>query len=382
MKVALLTTDAREHWREYDKPEPYFGPPQEALLQGAPEVADLELHVVSCWQKPMRAPEKLAPNVWFHPLLVPKIGWLRTGYQGCIRAVRKKLRQLQPDVVHGQGTERDCAISAALSGFPNVITIHGNMIAIAQLMRARPFSFLWSSARVERFTLPRTDGVVCITRYTQAQVQALTQRTWVVPNAVDSAFFGIKNVPATPPEILCVANIQKRKNQLGFIRALDPLAKESSFVVRFYGKYEQDDPFAREFFELVGQRPWCQYGGFADRPTLKSLLSRAALLVLPSLEDNCPMSVLEAMAAGVPVVAAKVGGVPDLFDDGVSGLFCDPLDPVSIRTAIQKVLTQPALAGKLAANGRQHAAERFRPDVIMRRHMEVYREVAGLRSRS
>src|SRR5688572_31886508 len=109
MKVALLTTDAREHWREFDKPEPYFGPPQEALLQGAPEVADLELHVVSCWQKPMRAPEKLAPNVWFHPLLVPKIGWLRTGYQGCIRAVRKKLRQLQPDVVHGQGTERDCA---------------------------------------------------------------------------------------------------------------------------------------------------------------------------------------------------------------------------------------------------------------------------------
>ena len=99
---------------------------------------------------------------------MPRIGWLRTGYQGCIRAARKKLREIQPDIVHGQGTERDCAISAAFSGFPNVVTVHGNMRKIARANCARPFSFLWLAARLEGFTLPRTDGVVCITRITPA----------------------------------------------------------------------------------------------------------------------------------------------------------------------------------------------------------------------
>ena len=79
---------------------------------------------------------------------------MRTGYQGCIRAVRKKLQEIRPDIVHGQGTERDCAISAVFSGFPNVITIHGNMRLIAQI-EPRPAVFVyWLAARLETFTLP------------------------------------------------------------------------------------------------------------------------------------------------------------------------------------------------------------------------------------
>jgi hypothetical protein len=59
-----------------------------------------EIHVISCTQQPLSAPEKLAPNIWFHPLHVSKWGWLRTGYQGCVRAVRQKLKEIQPDIVH------------------------------------------------------------------------------------------------------------------------------------------------------------------------------------------------------------------------------------------------------------------------------------------
>ena len=85
------------------------------MLQGFAALPEVRVHVVSCTQQPMRSPEKLAGNIWFHSLHVPKLGWLRTGYQGCIRAVRRKLRAIQPDLVHGQGTERDCALSAIFS---------------------------------------------------------------------------------------------------------------------------------------------------------------------------------------------------------------------------------------------------------------------------
>jgi hypothetical protein len=79
---------------------------------------------------------------------------------GCIRATRRRLRTLQPDLVHGQGTERDCALSAIFSGFPNVVTIHGNMAELARTHRnvadARSSSRcatngVCSGARAERY---------------------------------------------------------------------------------------------------------------------------------------------------------------------------------------------------------------------------------------
>jgi len=375
MRLALLTTDNREPFRQYDRPEPWFGTAPEALLQGLAQVPELEVHVVSCTQQPMRSPEKLAPNIWFHSLWVPKIGWLRTGYLGCIRAVRRKLRQLQPHIVHGQGTERDCAISAVFSGYPAVVTVHGNMRLIARVNRAPPFSFQWFAALLEGPTLRRARGVVCITRYTQEAVRRWARKTWVVPNAVDSAFFRIDPAPVDPPLLLCLGNIQVRKNQLTLIRALDGLAGKRTFRLLFLGQAERGTAFAEEFFKLLETRPWCRYGGLADRAAVRQHLQAATLLVLPSLEDNCPMAVLEAMAAGVPVVATKVGGVPDLIEDGVTGLFCDPHDPASMRQAVERLLADGALRAALVARARAVARDRFHPERIARRHLEIYREV-------
>ena len=142
MRLALLSTDDRENRRCYGVPNPIVPTPQAALLQGLEKQPDCEVHFISCVQEQVNAPKKLGANIYYHALRVPKIGWMRTGYQGCIRAVRRKLHEISPDIVHGQGTERDCAMSAVFSGYPNVITIHGNMRLLAQLHRARPPSFL------------------------------------------------------------------------------------------------------------------------------------------------------------------------------------------------------------------------------------------------
>ena len=141
MRIALLTTDNREDRKDYGHPVPYFGSAPEALLEGFARCPELEVHVVCCAQARMTSPSRLAPNIFFHSLHVPKIGWMRTAYQGCVRAVRRKLKAIRPDIVHGQGTELDCALDAVFSGFPNVLTIHGNMRLIAEVNQAKPFSF-------------------------------------------------------------------------------------------------------------------------------------------------------------------------------------------------------------------------------------------------
>src|SRR4051812_41231932 len=98
MKIAILTTDSREHYRDYGNPVPAFGTAPEALLQGFADLPGTEVHVISCARERMKSPEKLAPNIYFHSLYVPKLGWMKTLYQGCIRAVRKKLKEIQPDI--------------------------------------------------------------------------------------------------------------------------------------------------------------------------------------------------------------------------------------------------------------------------------------------
>jgi glycosyltransferase involved in cell wall biosynthesis len=381
MKLALLTTDGRDLLQDYNASPQHFGTAPEALMEGFALLPDLEVHVISCARHKMVAPGKLASNTFFHSLCVPRIGWVRTAYQGCIRAVRRKLQEIRPDIVHGQGTERDCAVSAVFSGFPNVLTIHGNMRLIARVTRARPFSFVWLAARLERLTIPRSDGVVCITHYTQQAVMDLARRTWVVPNAVHSSFFAVKAQPPAgrPPVILCVGEVCLRKNQNALIRALDLLAGKLQLELRFCGGADESDPYVREFLELVRARPWCVYGGRSDRDKLQALFHEATLLVLPSLEDNCPMTVLEAMAAGVPVVGARVGGLPDLIVEGETGFFCDPLEARSMAAAIERVLVDPSAAAAMAKRAHRSACERFHPKVVAQRHVEVYREVLGSR---
>jgi glycosyltransferase involved in cell wall biosynthesis len=379
MKVVQLTTDAREHYKDYQNPHPYFGSAPEALLEGFKTISEeVEVHVVCCLQKtPVSSPKNLADNIYYHALKVPNIGWMKTAYLGCTQAVRRKLREIQPDIVHGQGTERDCCITAVRSGYPNVLTIHGNMQLIADFVRAKPFSYYWLAARLERHCLRRTLGVVAISKYTEANVSALTRRVWLLPNAVHPSYFNVTRSAVQPLSIICAANIDARKNQIQLIHALEPLANHRKVTLRFTGAGNTENSYFQRFSAEVASRPWCSYAGALNRPSLQAEMSRAQIAVLPSLEDNCPMVVLEAAAAGVPMAASRVGGIPDLIQHNETGVLFDPRRVEDIRAAIESLLVEPGLAERLAIRARLEAVIKFSPATVARKHLEIYREIVG-----
>jgi glycosyltransferase involved in cell wall biosynthesis len=377
MKIAILTTDNRDHHRNYSATVPYFGTAPTALLEGLADLPALDIHVISCTQQPMSSPAKLANNILFHSLHVPKIGWLRTAYAGCILAVHRKLLEIRPDIIHSQGTERDCATSALFTRIPKVLTVHGNIRAIAKLHHYPLFSFWWIQARLEAFCLPRFAGVICISKYTQQQVSDLAKKTWLLPNATENLFFESRPTavdPSTPPQVLVVANVDRRKNQNALIQAHDPQANKLKFTVKFYGRCGEDS-YGKEFRSLLETRPWCSWGGMIGRENLRDEFARATTLFLPTREDNCPMVVLEAQASGVPVIASNVGGVPDLVEDGVTGLLTNPDLPSSMPIALEKILSDKALARRLSEGGRKQALARFHPNVIATKHVEIYRQI-------
>lgn len=378
MKVAILTTDNREHHRTYDEAVPRFGPAIEALLQGLAGLPELEVHVISCTQRPMHAPEKLSENTWFHLLEVPKIGWLRTGYQGCVRAIRKQVRELDPDLVHGQGTERECALGAVFSGFPSVVTIHGNTGQVARSLNARIGSYLWCTARLESYALRRAAAVFCNSAYTEQVVRKSNLHTWRVPNALRLAFFDtpLPPRPSLPfPILLNVGSVLPYKRQSELLEIARRLSRKGQrFKVLFVGGAEARNSYASGLRQRIADFECAEIAGEKNLTELIRLYdSGSALVHIPS-EEAFGLVAAEALSRNLKLFGTRVGGLPDIAA-GVEGAELFPNgDDAAIEGAIDRWLqegcTRPATA---AAEMRK----RYHPDVIARRHLKIYREISS-----
>lgn len=381
-RLALLTTDNREDRRDYSPELPWFGTAPQSLLDGfALCPNEIEVHVISCTRRHLKSNLQLAANVFFHSVYVPPWAWLKTAYLGNILAVRRCLSHIRPDIVHGQGSERDCALTAAFSDYANVITIHGNMRRLARISHAPLWSFAGISSVLENIALRCCGGVVCLSSHSHDLAAPLARKTWLVPNAVDSSFFSVaRNPSAQPPEILIVADLLPNKNILHFLESIAPFRESCPFTVRLIGKAQQDSPYVRAIQSFADGNSWCGIEPFADRERIRAAMATATLLALPSIEENLPMVILEAMAAGLPVAASCVGGIPDLITDRSTGMLFNPGCPASICGAIRHLLDHPAEREQMAAAARKKVLRHHHPAAVAHAHLEIYRSMLPARA--
>ena len=383
MRIAILTTDGRDLLRDYSAATPSFGTAPEALLQGLAQLPDVEVHVVSLLRQPVRSPEKLADNIFFHTLLVPKIGWARTLYQGCIRAVRKKLREIQPDIVHGQGTERDCAITAVFSGFPNIVTVHGNMKAITALQHSRIGSYLWLAALLEDFTLPRTGGIICISEYVKNLVERYRVQTWTVPNAIQKMFFEFPREESPSrerPLLINIGVICERKRQLELLAIFESLREQQlQFDTLFVGASYAAPAYTKNFFTRL-EAAHRRHGGFEHVRTLDNaafcrLMDKASAMIHFSSEESFGLTFAEAIARGLYLFASDVGAARTIAA-GVDRVQIFGLDQwAEMKEAVKKWLVAGEFKKPRPKTPPREFLQSFHPDSVARRHLEIYREV-------
>jgi glycosyltransferase involved in cell wall biosynthesis len=382
MRIALLTTDNREDRKDYGAPVPYFGAAPEALLQGFARTPEVEVHVVSCAQVPMRSPAKLAPNIFFHGLYVPRLGWLGSAYLGCIRAVRRKLREIQPDVVHGQGTERDCALCAVFSGLPNVVTIHGNMGALARQFRELG-SYGRLAAMFEKVALRRTGGVFCNSGYTEQLVKPRARRTWRVANAVREEFFapaGSADRPAGGGARRCtlvnVGAVCSPKRQVELLEVVRGLRQQGlEFECQFVGEVRAGASYGEAFLEKIKpleKQGVARFLGPQSVSQLRAVYDRADGMVHFSAAESFSLVVAEGLARDLKLFAARVGGVPEVAAGVPEAELFDMDDWRGVTAAVAGWVRH----GFPRARGAGELMRaRYHPEVIARRHMEIYREV-------
>ena len=382
LKVAMLVVDANDAGgssnRDTTRIGPVLHPAVDNLLEGLSHRDDVQIDVLYGKQNPTPEESRQTGAIRYVPvpykrLPVPGMGG---AYLGRAVALLREVKRRNPDVVHAQGTERESGLVAAFCGFPSVVTLHGNLSEIARTMKATPFSYFWSAAKLERWALPRVMMVHCISTHTQKSVEALAKKTWIIPNAVANDYFEVHNRPSMSPSVICIAGIAEWKNQLTLVEACDRLHDEfPDTKVDFFGACNTTSPYGKSFIDSLTARPWCHFHGQSSKKTMLEAMETATCSVLPSLMENCPVSILESMAAGVVVLGANVGGIPDLIESKRTGLLFDPHDNQELGNLLVTIHRDRENMALFARAGRADAAKRFSIQAVTEAHIEMYRSL-------
>jgi glycosyltransferase involved in cell wall biosynthesis len=280
------------------------------------------------------------------------------------------VREFAPDLVSVHTAKAGWigrAVAARLR-IPVVYTPHGWSVG----SRISPLAgtiFGWAERRAARWA----KAIVCVSEH-ERQL-ALSKRIAsagqlrVVLNGVHDIPAALRANPgASPPRIVSVARLEAPKDQALLLRALAEI-RSAAWELDLAG----DGPLEgklRGLASRLGIAGRVRFLGYVSDPA--EVLARAQVFVLASRSEGFPRSILEAMRAGLPVVASAVGGVPEAVADGVNGLLVPPSDSRAMAASLSKLLAASTARIQMGAEGRRVYENRFRFERMAEETIAVY----------
>ncbi|MFJ8591653.1 glycogen synthase [Streptomyces sp. NPDC093598] len=379
MRVGLLT-------REYP-PDVYGGAGVhvEFLARELRPLVDLDVH---CWGEG-RADGVLRHRPW--SALDGANDALRTFSVDLAMAAALEGREL----VHSHTWYANLGghLAKLLYGIPHVMTAHS--LEPLRPWKAEQLGGGYElSSWAERTAIEAADAVIAVSAAMREDILGCypaldPERVHVVHNGIDTTLYRPDHgtdaldrvgLDRSRPYVLFVGRITRQKgvpHLLRAVRDIDPAAQ----VVLCAGAPDTPE-IDQEFRELFGELSGVRDGVFwipkmLPRPEVIQLLTHAALFVCPSVYEPLGIVNLEAMACGTPVVASAVGGIPEVVDDGTTGLLVAPGDgfEAGLARAMDTVLGDPEAAGRMGEAGRERAVGEFGWDAVARRTVRLYEEI-------
>jgi glycosyltransferase involved in cell wall biosynthesis len=315
---------------------------------------------------------------------------LASALNGLWRAARLCLRPgpgRQPAIVHVHAASHASFVRKSLvlllgrlAGAHTIFHLHGGGFRRFAQDEAGPLLRRWI-----RHTLEASSRVIALSGAWAGFVREFAPRAQVdvVPNAVPLPALDAAK-PAPQPEagrILFLGRVTPGKGVgelLEAAAALAPQHPQLRLVLAGEGSTE-DIGWARRRASELGIANRVEWPGWLDGAARDAELARAWLFCLPSHAEGLPMAMLEAMAAGCPVVASRVGGIPEALRDGVDGLLVDAHDAPALARTLGRVLMAPALRRRLAQAGRQRIELKYSTDIVCGRLAAIYQQLVGAR---
>lgn len=352
------------------------------------ETGEVDLHVITCHKRVRRSRRFVENGVTFHVIRtpLPQVPRAAVLYQLDRRPVLDAVRAIEPDLLHGHGTENMYSYLAVTAGLPHVISMQAVM---AELVRTYTsgFSRMWfehSIARqLEAYTLRRAHDVFVEAPFVEALIRRINPdlSTRLAGNIVSPPFFEVRRADGVAhKKIMFVGRLTRSKGVEEIVNAFHEVSRtDPSLVLHVVG---QGDPA----YVNARVKPLIASGPSAPRILMRGHLSAqeiaadyvdAAMVVLPTYYDTSPNVIAEAMVAGVPVIAAGVGGLPYMLDEGESGQLVAARDAGAVARAIRFNLEHPDTAASRAGRARGVARHRYGRDLFVSRMLECYRHVSA-----
>ena len=293
-----------------------------------------------------------------------------------VRILNRYLRQLEPTVVHYHET---WGFSASKCGFPAVFTVHGfdslNLpTEKAPFWRTRSKLWDWS----ESIGLRKQKYIISIAPYVHHAISTKTNaKISDIWNSLNPLAYSVRRKEKRG-SLLFLGWLNPRKNPLVIVKAAAKLIKKHpDLKVRLCGEASVPHYF-KELQDAIsdfGLTKCVEMPGRLNQSAVRKELSTAALLVLPSFQENAPMVIAEAMAAGIPIVASNLCGIPDMVEDGKSGLLLnDPTDADELVNTLDKLLSNDELRHCQGESAKYRAEQLFHPTSVASQTIEVYKQ--------
>lgn len=292
----------------------------------------------------------------------------------CVFAIRSIIAREKPDLVHLHTSRAHVlgAAAARLAGARAVIATRHMQSPIRMVWPNTSAYGGWTHALVAVSETVR-DAMVAsgVDPGKMTLIRAGVDTDRFASATPDPGLRASLGIPDKPPLVCCAAGLTSGKGITYLIGAAAILKRQGVPVhLLLAGEGELEDDLRSQADD---QRVSASFVGFRD--DLPRLLASSDIFALPSLAEGLGLAAIEAMAAGKPVVASRVGGLRESVIDGKTGLLVPPRDPSALADALRRLIEDPELAASMGQVGRKRAMAEFSIRVTAERNIQLYRKL-------
>lgn len=291
------------------------------------------------------------------------------------RAIRRLIRTVKPDLIHCHSSKAGLIgrLAASAEAIPVVFTVHGWAFERGISLPWR-IAGLLSEHFASRFCNDQHIITVAEADRTLAAAKGVQPpgRMTTVHNGIPDVDFRATPGDAETPIVIMVARFFQQKDHDTLLKAMAGI--DVPYKVTFVG----DGPRMDRVKDLAGQLGISDAIAFlGDRRDVPELLADSHVFVLSSLWEGFPISILEAMRAGLPVVSSDVGGVRESVTHGQTGFLTPATDVGALREHVGHLLRRPELRSQMGRAGRRAFEERFGKRQMLEKTAQVYGKLLG-----
>ena len=281
------------------------------------------------------------------------------------------IRRIKPDIVHAHSSKAGliARVAGLICKVPVIFTAHGWGFS-----PGNPLIRGWIALLSEKLAAPLGEKTICVSetnRQLAIQFRVGNQNSLVtIHNGIKDMPTAIANPSVQPPRLIMVARFNEPKDQTTLLKAIACLS--FPFHLDFVGSGSSLQS-CKALAQSLGVQDKVSFLG--DRTDVPKLLAQSQIFILTSHYEGLPISILEAMRAGLPVIATKVNGIPEEVEHGKTGLLVPDKDVEELAKAISTLIESPELRQQMGKAGRQKFLDEFTIERMIDETRTVYEQV-------